>query len=124
MRKLSEIRGEDALDVLALIVEPAAEIMSDKEIVSAARGEKRIKLVSLMLKTHKTEVLQIMAALDGVDYEDEITYRQYVDSQNLLSLPKALLDIVNDKDLMDLFTSQGQDEMSFGSATGSIEAAE
>lgn len=124
MRKLSEIRGEDAIEVLAQIVEPAAEIMSDKEIVSAARGEKRIRLVSLMLKTHKTEVLQIMAALDGVDYEDEVAYKQYVDSQNLLSLPKALLDIVNDKDLMDLFTSQGQDETSSGSAMESTEAAE
>lgn len=124
MRKLSEIRGEDAIEVLAQIVEPAAEIMSDKEIVSAARGEKRIRLVSLMLKTHKTEVLQIMAALDGVDYEDEVAYKRYVESQNLLSLPKALLDIVNDKDLMDLFTSQGRDEMSSGSATGSTEAAE
>ena len=32
MRKLSEIKGEEALDALAEIIEPAAEIFTDEAI--------------------------------------------------------------------------------------------
>ena len=35
MRKLSEIKGEEALDVLAEIIEPAAEIFTDENVKNA-----------------------------------------------------------------------------------------
>lgn len=119
--KLSEYRGEQALELLADIVEPAAAIISDKEIAKLAKsGAERIKLVKPIIKNHKKEVIEILAILDGEDP------KQYADKVNVFTLPTKLLDILNDPELTNLFTLQGQkmDEESSGSATESTEANE
>ena len=117
MRKLSEIKGEDALTVLADLIEPASEIGTDKVFVDLARKGDRIACVRHVLKAHNRAVLTIMAILEG---EDPKTY-----SPPLLRLPAMLLDIFNDPDLTALFTS-GQTVTSSGSAmenTGETETA-
>ena len=96
--KLSDIKGEKALDVLADIIEPISEIMADKEVAKTTRSSKRSKAISLALKNHKAAVIQILAALDGKDVSEY--------ECNLLSLPKQILDIVNDPAVIELFTSQ------------------
>lgn len=119
--KLSEYKGEKALDILADIIEPAAIIMADKEIVNFAKsGKPVIKLIKPLIKNHKREVIEIMAILDGEDP------KEYSDKVNFFTLPAKLLEILNDPDLMSLFTLQGQktDETSSGSATESTEASE
>ena len=47
MRKLSEIKGEEALDVLAEIIEPAAEIFTDENVKKALKSESRIKAAKI-----------------------------------------------------------------------------
>lgn len=116
--KLSEYKGEEALDVLAELIEPAAEIMSDTEIVEMVRNKvPKIKIIKPMLKNHKKSIIEIMAILDGEDVEE------YTGKVNLLTLPKKLLEILNDPEVMSLFTLQGQntEETNFGSASESIE---
>ena len=98
MRKLSEINGEDAIDVIAQIIEPATEIMTDAEFRDIARKKNIPKAASIALKNHKRAVLQILAALDG---EDPETY-----CPSLVSIPLKLIDLFNDPDLMSLFSSQ------------------
>lgn len=99
--KISEIKGEQALDTLADLIEPVARILADKEMEQAIRGgEPKLLLVKKMLKGHKAEVIEILAALDGAD---PATYEV-----NLLTLPVKLLEILNDEALTSLFTSQGQ----------------
>lgn len=118
--KLSEYKGEQALDMLADIIEPAAIIMADKEIAAFAKsGMPAIKFVKPIIKNHKKEVIEILAVLNGEDP------KRYAEKVNLFTLPKKLLEIINDPDLMSLFSSQGQkmDETSSGSATESIEAS-
>jgi hypothetical protein len=52
--KLSEYKGEQALDMLADLIEPAATIMADKEIANAVRANlPRIKIVKAAIKNHK-----------------------------------------------------------------------
>lgn len=117
--KLSEYKGEQALDMLADLIEPAAAIMADEEIASLAKsGMPAIKIVKPIIKNHKSEVIEILAVLDGEDP------KKYAEKVNLFTLPKKLLEILNDPDLMSLFTLQGQktDETISGSATESIEA--
>lgn len=117
--KLSDVKGEKALDMLADLIDPASEIMADKEIkaVFQTRGKKgaekppKMRAVKLALKKHKGAVMEILAALEGKDPD---TYAKEV---NILTLPMKLLDILNDKELMGLFTSQGQSPEAFGSAT-------
>lgn len=118
MKKLSEFRGEEALDVLADLIEPAAEIMRDKELVELFRERNMPKAAKVALKAHKKAVLNIMARLED---EDPDTY-----SPSLFALPMKLLEIFNDPELVDLFTSQGQTEVqtNSGSATAITEGAE
>lgn len=100
MRKISDIRGEDALDVLADIMEPASEIMADEEIASMYRSGNRIKAISTAIKNHKKSVIHVLAILDG---EDPDGY-----SPSLISLPTKIIEILNDPELDMVFTSQGQ----------------
>ena len=112
--KLSEYRGEAALDLLADLIEPAGEIMSDKQIGDVFK-ENRFKAIGLAIKNHKKAVMQILATMDGVPVEE---YKC-----NVFTLPAKILELLNDPDLIQIFTYQGQtgDAKSSGSASESIE---
>ena len=113
MRKLSEIKGEDALDVLADVLDPIMEISADEKFVAMCRGNgKKSEIVKYLLKTHKCEVLEVMAILDG---EDPQTY-----APPIVKLPVMLLELFNDPDLISLFQSQDT-VTSSGSATENTE---
>ena len=97
--KLSEIKGERALEVLADLVDPVAEIFGDKEIVAVLQsGKAPAKAIKLALKNHKKAVLAMMATIDGEDPE--------IYQPSLLVLPKRLLDLLNDPEVQRLFSSQ------------------
>jgi hypothetical protein len=115
MRKLSEIKGEDALDVLANIIESFAKIAEDKDFVSVARSGNRLETAKALLKNHKAEILFIMATLDGQDPEDY--------SPSLAELPKMLIDLISDPDVALLFHSRDA-VTSSGSVTENTEAIE
>ena len=112
--KLSEYQGEAALDVLADLIEPAGEIMSDKEIGEVFK-KNRFRAIGLVIKNHKKDVMQIMATIDGVPVEE---YKC-----NVFTLPVKILELLNDPDIVQLFTYQGQtgDAISSGSASENIE---
>lgn len=112
--KLSEYHGEEALDVLADMIEPAGEIMSDKEIGEVFK-KNRFKAIGMAIKNHKKAVMQIMAAIDGVPVDE---YKC-----NVFTLPVKILELLNDPDLIQLFTYQGQtgDANSSGSVSGNTE---
>ena len=114
--KLSDIKGEKALDVMADLLDPISEIVTDSEIVNIIKsGVPKIKLVKPAIKNHKKAVIEILAILDGVPVEGyEI---------NVLTLPLKILEILNDPMVEELFTSQGQmmESASSGSAMENIE---
>ena len=112
--KLSEYQGEAALDIFADLIEPAGEIMSDKEIGEVFK-ENKFKAIGLAIKNHKKAVMQILATMDGVPVEEY--------NCNVFTLPVKILELLNDPDLVQLFTYQGQmgDANSSGSASENIE---
>ena len=112
--KLSEYQGEAALDILADLIEPAGEIMSDKEIGDVFK-KNRFKAIGLAIRNHKKAVIQIMATMDGVPVNE---YKC-----NVFSLPVKILEILNDPDMIQLFQYQGQtgDANSSGSASENTE---
>ena len=112
--KLSEYQGEAALDLLADLIEPAGEIMSDKQIGDIFK-ENRFKAIGLAIKNHKRAVMQIPATMDGVPVDE---YKC-----NVFTLPVKILELLNDPALVQLFTSQGQtgDANSSGSASENTE---
>ena len=85
--KLSEYQGEAALDVLADLIEPAGEIMSDKEIGDVFK-KNRFKAIGLAIKNHKKAVIQIMATMDGVPVDE---YKC-----NVFTLPVKILELLNE----------------------------
>ena len=115
--KFSEIKNEQAIEVLADMFEPIVEIASDAEIISAARNNDKVSTVKLMLKNHSRAIFELMAASEGIAPDD---YKC-----NILTLPTKLLGLLNRPELEFLFQSQSQEtETSFGSATGNTEASE
>lgn len=126
MKRLSEFRGEEALDVLADLLDPATEIMTDGDLVSlfreraAARKSKDFSrdatlvadAAKIALKKHPKAVLCIMARLEEVDPE---TY-----NPSLVQLPKMLVELFNDPELLDLFPSQGQIEVQTNSGSAMV----
>lgn len=100
MRKLSEIKGIEALDVLAEIVEPVQEIVCDEEVRQMiAVKANRIKLVKPIIKNHKQAIINILAILEG---EEPAVYAEKV---NVLTLPLKLIELLNDQELMTVFRS-------------------
>lgn len=116
MVDIYEIKGEEALDVLADILEPACEIMTDEEVSSELQSGSKIRGITLILKNHKQSIISIMARLNG---ENPKTYEP-----NLVALPKMLLEIFSNPEVQSLFISQSQskEETPFGSAMETTEA--
>lgn len=108
--RLSDYKGEDAVDLLADILEPAAKIFGDTEFRDAVRnGASKMEIIKMVLKRHKKSIVEIMAIVDG---EDPDTYKP-----NVFTLPVKLIDIFNDEDFLGLFQSQGQTDQ--GKSSGS-----
>ena len=99
--RLSDVENEQALDTLAEIIEPVATILADESVKEIFRNEPKLKLVAYIIKNHKREVIEILARLDGADPAE---YRF-----NLVTLPKKVLELLNDPGLADLFTLQAQE---------------
>lgn len=96
--KLSEIKGEQALDVLADIIEPITTICADEEISSMIKsGLPMIKTIKPIIKNHKKEIIEILAVIDGVEPEDY--------EVNVLTLPVKLLELFNDPVFKEVFQS-------------------
>lgn len=114
--KLSDLKGEAALDALADIIDPAVEIISDVHFSKCINDGNRLKAVQIVLRNHKKAVIEIMAACEGKKPEEY--------EVNLLSLPKKLLEVLNDPDVISLFQPQGQTQTSSGSAMENTEANE
>ena len=112
--KLSEYQGEAALDLLADLIEPAGEIMSDKEIGEVFK-KNRFKAIGMAIRNHKKAVMQILATMDGVPVDE---YKC-----NVFSLPVKILELLNDPEMIRLFHYQGQtgDANSSGSASENTE---
>lgn len=112
--RLSEIKGMDAIDVIANIMDPVGEIISDEEILSTIRAKKPSFLIAkVILQRKKKAILTILAYLNG---EDPETF-----NPSLLKLPIMLVHLIEDvaaeEEMKDLFHLQ--DLMMEGASSGS-----
>lgn len=116
--KLTEYKNEDALDLLADLLEPMTTIFTDKEVVERFKTDSTLKGVQYALKHYKKELIVILARLDGVEPKDY--------NGTLIKMTNQLMDIVNDEELMSFFTVPEQMDLtkSSGSVTESTEGSE
>lgn len=97
MRKLSEVKGEEALDVLAEILEPIVEIANDEE-VRAGFDTNVAKSVAIALKKYKKQILEIFASINGK------SVKETSEEIDLLSLPSYIVDVLSEPAIKRLFT--------------------
>lgn len=122
--RLSDYKGEEALDVLADIIEPLANIITDEEIQKMAKQENTpvLAMVKPAIKNHKKDLIAILARLENQPVEE------YEKTMSLFTLPKQVLELLNDPEVQSLFQSQGKSEItslaSSSSATENTEAGE
>ena len=121
--KLSDIKGERTLDVIAEVIEPIANIAEDEKTAALFKREKlpegenattfllkRIKAsLPVLLKRHKRDLITIFAAIEGV------SYNEYAATLNLEKLAIDLLELFADEAFRVFFIS-AQSETSSGSA--------
>lgn len=110
--RLSEIKGERAIEVIADLIDPVSVIASDDEFRQLLDADKKVDGIKYLLKKHSKEVLTCMAILND---EDPKTY-----SPSFVALPAMLLELLNTPELVELFYSGGT-VTSSGSPTESTE---
>ena len=99
--KLSEVKGEAALDLLAEIIEPMTKIMVDPKVKELAKNRNKIGLVKVFIKDHKEQVIEILAILDGISVDE------CKEKLTVITLTAKILEILNDPELVGFFISQG-----------------
>ena len=113
--KLSDFRGEEALDVLADIFEPLALICADEEIQKLRETtHPMMDYIKPILKNRKKEIIQILARLNNQPEEE------YKANLSLVTLPLQILDFMNDPEIQSLFFSQSQNPAEPLASSGSV----
>lgn len=111
--KLSDIKGDRVLDVIADIIDPIANMVQDKDVAAMFKREavpegmdardffaKRMrKGLPVLLKGHKADIIAIMAAIDGV------TPEQYAESLDFPKLFTDVMELVTDDAFLDFLSS-------------------
>lgn len=129
--KLSDIKGDRVLDVIADIIDPIANMVQDKDVAAMFKCEavpdgmeardffaKRMcKGLPVLLKSHKADIIAIMAAIEGV------TPEQYAASLDFPKLFTDVMELVTDDAFLDFLSSSetGKDAGAPGSALESFE---
>ena len=126
--KLSDVKGERTIEVIAEIIDPIANIAEDEEASVMFKREKlpdgmtakkflmkRVrKSLPVLLKGHKADIIAILSAIEGVDAEE------YAGALNLVKRIKDCTELLTDEAFMELFLS-AQSENSSGSVRENIE---
>lgn len=110
MRNLSEYKDEEALDLLAELFEPMASFFMDDEFVKTFDSGNRLGAVKIAIKNHKPEVMQILAAMEGVPVEEYHC--------NVMTLPIRLYQLITTPEIAGFFTSVAT--RTSGTSSGSV----
>ena len=119
MKKLTDYKGDEAIELWADLLDPLSAILTDEKIKKVVRsGKSKIDIAKEILKKHKKEAVDIMLRIDDTP----------IDGLNIiLRLIDVITDIGANDEIKSFFgyAEQGQMENeSSGSVTESTEAGE
>jgi len=100
--KLSEIKGDRALEVIADLMEPISNLISDPDVKKAFENRKNkpiIKILPDIIKTHKTDIYKMLATLEGIDV------KEYKKNTTIVKVIKDFTDMLMDESVQELFIS-------------------
>ena len=119
MKKLSDYKDEEAIEIWGDLLEPMTKILADPVIANAMRAHKAPLMIAKdVMKNHKDEAKEIILRIDPTPI-DGINFAARVAS--------IVMDFLNNDALKDFFVSAGQAKMEkepTGSATENTEAVE
>ncbi len=107
--KITDFKGEEALDLLVNIMEPVTIIFADKAVRDAYKSQPKLQLVKTVVKSHRAEVLEIMAMLNGMSADE------YKAAITIPGLIRQVLELINDKELQSFLESQAAETESIAS---------
>lgn len=125
MMKLSDIKGDRAIDVVADLIDPVCNIAQDpatkdlmtvKEVPEGANVyelavQRLRKHVPALIKAHKNDLVAIFSALEGVPQEE------YKESLSFAKLLSDVVVLLNDREFLQFFMSAAQGvQNTFGAA--------
>ena len=72
--KLSEYKNEDALELLADLIEPVSVLMTDEQLKKMVTADaKKLDIARYLLKSHNKEIIAVLARLNGADVRSSST---------------------------------------------------
>ena len=113
--KFSETTNEQAMNAVADLIDPVSEICS-KELLTMLSQRDIKGAAKKLLREHQAAVITILAVMDGVDPAE---YRF-----NPVQLIVKLVALLNDPELVRLFTSQLQSTEETYSGAASVSAGD
>lgn len=115
--KISDFKGENAIEFIGDIIEPVSKIFSD-EIVRgffSKNADNKSAIAKHICKEYAKETIEVLAAMQGVTPEEY--------EGNPFTIMMQVFEILNDPDLMSVFISSEQktEDKFSGSATENTE---
>lgn len=128
--KLSDVRGERCIEVVADLIDPISRIAEDERAIELFKpqrlpdGEvpskfmaKRLKRgLPALLRDHKADVMEILATVEGV------SVKEYAKTLTLAKLVSDATELLTDKDTISFFFSPTTTGGGSGEASASTEA--
>ena len=119
MKRLSDYKGEAAIELWADLLDPLTAILADKDVQASIRGgESTLSKAKTILKSHKADAEKILLTVDPTP----------IDGLNMIArLVSLVLEIENSEVFADFFESPSTERTeseSFGSVTAITEAKE
>ena len=96
MKKLSEFKNEQGLELLADLMEAASGILADKDVLTHIYTGRYLTAIRVIGKKHKKEALEILAYLNEVSVEDY--------SGTPVRMARELYALLSDDDMKAFFT--------------------
>lgn len=119
MKKLSDYKGEEAIDLWADLLDPFIEIVGDKKVAGMLRSKKPPVIVAReIIKSYKPQVEQILLRIDDTPLNG---------LNILIRLVSVLSEIGHDPTIQSFFVSvpeEKKEETSSGNVTENIEENE
>lgn len=114
--RLSDYKGEAALDKLADIIEPLTQLFSIPELQELAKDDNTppIAYAKPILKNGKKEIIEILASLNNEPVEE------FKSKLTLFTLPAMVLEFINDPEVQALFQSQHQEVVTSMPISGAV----
>lgn len=111
--KLSDVKGDRTLDVIADLIEPISNIAQDKDVSEMFKRQavpegmeareffaaRMCKGMPVLLKGHKDDIIAILATIEGMSPDE------YAASLNLAKIIKDFMELVTDEAFIGFLSS-------------------